>query len=256
MTGLLIGVLSGLLGVGGGLVAVPALVWILARQGVHYDILMHMAVGTSLAGILFTSLAAIYKFSQQNNIVWVIVKKLVPAVMIGVLFGVYLAHRLSTQNLKIVFGLFVFIVAIHFLFERKKNQNSENKIFFSKGNYFSAGIITGLSAGLMGVGGSVIMIPYLLYKGLNMRQASGTSIACVFPLAFVAVISMTILGWGQQGLPPYSTGYINWPAALSLSIPSVFSVSLGAYLGKRLPQLFLKKIFAVFLIFVSLNMLF
>lgn len=258
LTGAIIGLLSGLLGIGGGLVAVPTLSWILLHQGVDYSLTMHMAVATSLATIIFTSIASIRAFNRQGDVEWQLVRALLPGILIGTIIGVFIAHQLSTHDLKVVFGLFVLIVALRLLFEKKREIEAtlvHGKKFKNGHTYHAMAIITGISSGLLGVGGSIIVIPYLLHEGFSIRQASGTSITCALPIALIAVISIIISSWHMSGLPPYSTGYINWPAAIGIAIPSIFCVSLGAWLGKRLPQTTLRKMFALFLIFVSVNML-
>lgn len=257
LTGLLIGLLSGLLGIGGGLVAVPALLWIFTHQGVAYAVTMHMAIGTSLGGIIFTSLAAVLAFNKQQSIVWPYVVRMLPGIIIGTLVGAAISDHISTHGLKIFFGVFVLIMALRMFFT-KKDAPAPGAKPHKVSPFFIVflGTATGLLAGLLGVGGSVIIIPGLLYCGLTMRQCSGTSIASILPVALVGTLSMIAVGWHHPNLPPFSTGYVNWPAALGLSIPSIFSVRLGAKWGKQLPQLTLRKAFAVFLIFVALNMLF
>lgn len=258
LTGLLIGVLSGLLGIGGGLVAVPSLSWILAHQGVDERLVMHIAIGTSLSTIIFPSIASIRAFNQQGEVEWQLVRKLIPGIIVGTLSGVMIAHFLSTRDLKVVFGLFVLMIAFRLLFEKKQAvplEIQDKKIKQDGRNYHAIALTTGLSAGMLGVGGSIIIIPYLLHSGFSIRQASGTSITCALPIAIIGVVSIIISSWGTPGLPAYSTGYIDWAATLGIAIPSIFCVPLGAWLGKRLPQDILRKVFAIFLIFVSLNML-
>ncbi len=260
IVGLLIGLLSGLLGIGGGLVAVPALSWIFMQQNIDYALVMHMAVATSLATIIFTSLASIRAFNRQGNVVWTLVKSLLPGVTLGTVVGIAISHFLSTHDLRTIFGLFVLIISFRMMFEKyhgpaptHKNMPAKKKKYWDP---HAIALTTGLSSGLLGVGGSIIIIPYLLHEGFSMRQASGTSITCALPIALIAVCSTILASWKLPNLPAYSTGYVNWSAALGIAIPSIFSVDMGAWLGKRLPQTFLRKLFAVFLVFVSLEMLF
>lgn len=262
LVGAVIGLLSGLLGIGGGLVAVPALSWILTLQGVNEELIMHIAVATSLSTIIFTSLASIRVFNRQGEVIWQLVKKLLPGVVIGTMLGIIISQFLSTHDLRIIFGLFVLIISFRLLFEKPKSlppvSNTEpqtNPRPKHRWDPHGIALTTGLSSGLLGVGGSIIIIPYLLHQGFNIRQASGTSITCSLPIALVGVIFFIATSWNLNDLPPYSTGYINWGATLGLSIPSIFSVSLGGWIGKRVPQTTLRKIFAIFLIFVSLDML-
>ncbi|MBI5447104.1 MAG: sulfite exporter TauE/SafE family protein [Gammaproteobacteria bacterium] len=260
IAGLLIGFLSGLLGIGGGLIAVPALSMLLVLQGVNHSLIMHIAVATSLSTIIFTSLASIRTFHQQGEVAWDLIKILLPGVILGTLLGTFISQHLSTNHLRFLFGLFVLIVAFRLFFQKKEDLKSHtpHPRSIDKADlrhHRIAAVATGLTAGLLGVGGSIIIIPYLLHKGFTIRQASGTSITCAFPIALIATLVFSISGWHIVNLPPYSTGYVNWSATLGLALPSLFSVSLGAWLGKRAPQTTLRKLFSLFLVFVSLDML-
>lgn len=254
--GTLIGLLSGLLGIGGGLIAVPGLNWALSSQGLPEGIVMHMAIATSLSTIIFTASASIRAFNREGDIVWKLVKSFLPGICIGTLSGIIVSHYLLGRDLRIIFGVFVFFVAIRLFFEKSETNSSAKSTTHTIHYPHFIAIVTGFCAGLLGVGGSIIIIPYLLFHRFTMRQASGISIACALPIAIIAVISVILSSWHVPKLPAYSTGYIYWPATFGIALPSIFTVPLGAKLARHLPQSKLRKIFAVFLIFVTFDMLF
>lgn len=254
--GFLIGILSGLLGIGGGLIAVPAIDMSLAAQGLTPTHLMHISTATSLSTVVFTSIASIRAFHREGDIRWDWVKKLLPSLLISSVAGIIISHSLSTHDLRVLFGVFVFIVAMHLLFEQTPKLSSEAQKPRPLKYPHLLGSCAGLFAGLLGVGGSVLMIPVFLHFRLNMRQASGTSVACAFPIAVMAVLTTIISSWGTPGLPPYSSGFIYWPATLGIVATSIFSVSIGAWIARHSKQSTLRKFFAIFLIFVSIDMLF
>ena len=218
--GLIIGLFSGLLGIGGGLISVPTLSCVFSMQHVPFALRMHLAVGTSLAAIIFTSLVSMRAFHYQGSIVWALWKKLLPGIILGTLTGVLISSFLTSKWLRILFGLLVLYTAIRLLWTSKTELKTEtqhktllNKLYFLMPTSF----ITGMTAGILGVGGSVVIIPLLLYGGLPIRQASGTSVACAIPIAFIGACGFMVTGWHIPNLPTYPTGYVNWPAALPFS---------------------------------------
>ena len=254
VVGLGIGFLSGLIGIGGGLITVPALAWVLTQQHIADDLVMHIAIATSLTAIVFTSLAAVKFYHCQKNIVWKAVKILLPGIIIGSVIGVIISGLLSTHHLRTLFGIFIFIISFRLLFGEKTNKQTQPLMVRADWMTHALALTAGFFAGLLGIGGALIIIPYLLYKNFSMREASGTAVACSLPIALIGVVSFIVVSAQIPNLPPFSTGYINWPAVIGISFPSIFSVSLGAKLGSSLSHMHLKKFFAIFLIFVGINM--
>lgn len=259
IAGLFLGFLSGLLGIGGGLIGVPALSWIFALDHVPTELRMHLAVGTSLASIVMTSLVSVRVFHYQESVRWPLVWRLLPGIVLGTFLGLSITRHLSSYHIRVLFAIFVLYMAIRFWWTSHPESNQEKPLHpFLKNSYFLFIIsaMTSMLACIIGVGGTVILIPFLLYGGLPMRQASGTSLGCAIFVSLTGMLGLMIIGWHEPNLPPFSTGYVVWPAALGLSIPSIFSVNLGARLGKKLPHHLLKRCFAVFLLVVSLDMYF
>jgi uncharacterized membrane protein YfcA len=247
------GTLAGLLGIGGGVIVVPALVAVFSHyQLIPSDQLMQMAVGTSLSTLIVTFLASLYAHVKHHSVHWHFVKRLMPTLIIGIIMGALIAQRLPSGFLKILFCIFLLIIACRLLlpeFKRKKTA--------VPGNAFIAfaAFMVGLLSSFLGIGGGVILMPFLLRCKLPMRQATGTSVACGVGIGIVATACFMLLGRSAVDLP-WSTGYIYWPAFLGISVGSVFFAPLGTALAYRLPVELLKRILGLFLIVVALEMLF
>ena len=254
--GCVAGTIAGLLGVGGGIVVVPALVAIFAWQAVPHDYLMQMAIGTSLATIVVTSFSSVWAHHKRGAIYWDFFKRIVPGVVLGTVLGSSINDELSTRSSQIMFGIFMFASAAQMLFEGKnraaKVVNTEQTSLIQMG---IVGIAIGTVSSLLGIAGGSLMVPYLKYVGLPIRNAVATSAATGFPLAMVGAFSFILTGLDERNLPPLSTGYVYWPAFLFIAVPSALCAPLGAKLAHSLPTAQLKLLFAFFLMLVGLNML-
>ena len=250
--GAIAGTLSGLLGIGGGVVIVPLLVLVYTLQKMPGDLVMHMAVATSLAGMIVTTASAVMAHHRYGSKIWSTFKLLAPGVAIGSIVGAIIAHKLSTHTLQIAFSFFVFIIAIHLITPSKTKV--EHHLPQTIGCYVISGTI-GIISSLLGLGGGTFMVPFLAYCSIDMRDAVGISAACSLVISIVSTLSFMLLGALHHSLPVGSTGYIYWPAVICIAMASPFFALWGANLSHRLPVKRLRQIFAVFLLGVAIYML-
>jgi uncharacterized membrane protein YfcA len=246
------GVLAGLLGVGGGLIIVPALVMLFAKQSFLTGQIQHLAVGTSLASIVFTSLSSMRAHHQRAGVDWGMVWRMSPAIVIGALSGAWVASQVSTRCLQWVFVVFVYGVAAQmFLKAEVPHSQAQSR----KGVLLTllSALIGGVSS-LVGVGGGSLLVPLLSWCNLPMRRAIGTSAAIGFFIATSGAGGSMMAGWGVAGLPKYSIGYVYWPAVAGIALLSTVTAPLGARLAHRVPVPMLKRFFAVLLCVIGLKM--
>jgi len=252
LVGALAGIIGGLLGLGGGLVIVPALLYLFIRQGLPAEILMHLAVATSLATIVFTSISSTFTHHRHGAVLWSQVKLFVPGIILGGLLGAIIADHLASNSLRVAFGVFEILVAVQIGFDIKASAHRELP---ARGGMFLAGSGIGTLSTLLGIGGGTLTVPFLLWCNVNIRNAIATSSASGLPVALVGTIAMMITGWDSENLPAGTTGYVYWPAATVILIASVLFAPLGARLTHTLPVKSLKRIFAVVLAGVGIRML-
>lgn len=242
--GLFAGTIAGLLGVGGGLIIVPILAWLFTVQGFPELIIMQLAVGTSLATIVFTSLSSMRAHHRRGAVQWTLMLQLSVGILLGGWLGGLWAEWMGGLALAALFGLFEIAVAAQMAFggapsvHRKSPGTVRNT---------AAGAVIGAVSALLGIGGGTLTVPWLVWHNLPMRQAVGTSAACGLPIALVGVLGFVLVGWGQADLPPGSSGFVYWPAAAAISVASVLSAPFGAWLAHRLDQARLKRLFAGFI---------
>ena len=250
--GSIVGFLAGLLGIGGGLVIVPALVSLLTLSGVNNDIIMPMALGTSLATIVITSASAALAHHKKQNIPWQLTKPLMIAVAIGALAGAFIADNLSTAVLTSFFSIVVIFLACYMLLSISITpERSMPSTLILKTMSF----ITGIVASLMGIAGGAILVPMLSYFGLSIRHSIGIATACGVMVALFGSLGYIITGMNVASLPEWSIGYIYLPALLGIVISSAIFAPIGVKFSGKLPVKTLKKYFAVFLIVVALKMM-
>ena len=252
LTGVFAGVIGGMLGLGGGIVIVPVLHFVFMQQGFSSLILMHLAVTTSLATIIVTSLSATYTHHQKKAVLWPMVNRFAPGILIGAALGAVLADMLSSNVLRIAFGIFEILVAIQIWFEFKP----EAKISLpgTTGMVF-AGTGIGLISTILGIGGGTLTVPFLLFCNINIRNAVAISSACGFPIAVAGTTALIIAGWDNSGVPVNAISYLYWPAALIIVAMTVIFAPMGARLAHYLPIRTLKQIFSVLLIIIGVRML-
>lgn len=246
------GVMAGLLGVGGGLIIVPILAVLYHLQGFDSSQVMPLAVGTSLATIVFTSLSSSWAHHRRGAVNWPVMSQLTLGILAGGWLGGVVAVWLGGTVLTAVFGLFELLVATQMAFGGKPAVHRAAPGALR--NAIAGAVIGALSA-LLGIGGGTLTVPWLIWHNVDMRKAVATSAACGLPIALVGALGFLAAGWGQALLPAGSSGYIYWPAVLAISAASVFSAPVGAALAHRLPQRRLKRVFAGFLACLGVLML-
>lgn len=251
--GIVAGLLAGLLGVGGGIVIVPMLTFTFALQhfpGVH---IQHLALGTSLATIIFTSLSSLRAHHSRGAVEWTVVRQITPGILFGTLSGSWVAAQLSGNFLKGFFILFTFFVAWQMLSGAAPKASRQVP---GMTGLFGAGTFIGCISSLVGIGGGSMSVPFLIWCNLQARTAIGTSAAIGFPIALSGAAGFLVNGFNAQGLPAHSIGYIYLPALAGIAVTSYLTAPLGAKLAHSLPVSSLKKGFAILLIATGLKMLY
>ncbi|WP_413438854.1 sulfite exporter TauE/SafE family protein [Sulfuriferula sp. GW1] len=251
--GVVAGLLGGMLGVGGGIVVVPALIWIFKQEGVQPDVLTHLAIGTSLAGIIFTSLSAIRAQQKRGAIDWTVVRMLVPATLIGGLVSGYLAGFIPAGTLKMIFSVFLMFVSLQLL---AKWQPAAHWTLPGPKGLWGVGLGIGSLSAMMGIGGGTISVPFLHACNVEMKRAIAISTTLGFPIALFGAAGFVLSGWHHPGLPAWSLGYIDLPALLAVGVTSIIVAPLGVRLAHHLPVARLKRAFGILLLVVALQMLF
>lgn len=252
LTGVFAGFLAGLLGVGGGLVIVPVLSFIFTAQHFSHDYILHLALGTSLASILFTSLSSLRAHHAHGAVNWEVVRGITPGILAGTLLGTVLAAQLSSNFLKGFFVLFAYYVAAQMLLNIKPRPSRQLPGWVGM---FGAGNVIGGVSSLVGIGGGTLSVPFMTWCNVKMHQAIGTSAAIGFPIAAAGAVGYIINGLDAGGLPQYSLGFIYLPALAGLVLASVLTAPFGARMAHRLPVPQLKKVFAALLIVLGTRML-
>jgi hypothetical protein len=252
VVGAFAGTLAGLLGIGGGLLIVPALVWSFHLQGMTETVIMHMAVGTSLATIVITSLSSVYAHYRLGAVLWRVFWRLAPGIVSGALLGAVIADALPSATLQTFFGVFVLLAAANMGFGGKPAPHRElpNTL-----GMVLAGVVIGVISAIVGIGGGTLTVPLLTWCNTSIRHAVATSAACGMPIAIAGATGFMVTGWQNPQLPAWSSGYIYVPAFLGIVAASVLFAPLGAKLAHTLPTGMLKRIFAVFLAIVGMRML-
>lgn len=251
-TGGVAGFLAGLLGVGGGLIIVPALIFIFARAGFPPDYIAHMALGTSLGSIVFTSISSLRAHHRRRAVRWPIVRGLTPGIVVGTLLGAALATVLSTEFLKALFVIFVFYVGTQMLLDFRPPP--ARTLPGRRGLFLSGGAIGVLSA-LVGIGGGSLSVPFMTWCNIKLHEAIGTSAALGLPIALSGLVGFALMGLTVDvPLPLGSVGFIYLPALIGLIIASVVTAPLGARVAHALPVARLKRLFALVLYLIGARM--
>ena len=246
------GTLAGLFGVGGGMIIVPVLVYSFALQGIAPDVLTHMAVGTSLATIVFTSINAIRAHHAKGVVRWRLFVWLTAGIVLGTVLGALTAAQISGPMLQKIIGVFAICVAIQMAFKLQPKAALTEP---GKPSLGIAGGVIGWASAIFGIGGGSLTVPFLVWRSVPMQQAVATSSACGLPIALAGAISFVFTGWDETGLPSWSLGYVYLPALIGIASTSMLFAGFGARLAHRLSQDLLKRLFALLLLCVGINFL-
>ncbi|MEM1244227.1 MAG: sulfite exporter TauE/SafE family protein, partial [Pseudomonadota bacterium] len=226
--GIFAGITAGLLGLGGGIVVVPALAIVFMVMHVNPTIIMHVATGTSLATMVFTSIFSIISHNQRRAIIWKLFFMMSPGIVIGSMLGAFSANLISTTILKIIFSIFLLIVAVKMFFLVKPKTKKRVPKHWKTA---VISIFIGMPSGLLGIGAGTLGVPFLTRYGVPIRKASGIAAACGLPIAIAGTITVIFTGWHQIGLPQFSSGYVHWPSVIGVSFGSLLGVNIGARLS-------------------------
>jgi uncharacterized membrane protein YfcA len=254
-TGVAAGFVAGLLGVGGGIVIVPVLYLLFSALGVPEEVRMHVAVGTSLSTIVFTSFSSLRAHNSRGAVDWELFRSWAPGIVIGVLLGTALASVISGKSLTAFFGGVALIVAGWMAFSSPKFQPFSG---LPQGilKYIVTGCI-GIVSALMGIGGGTLSVPTMTLCGYPIHKAVGTASAVGFLIGVPGTIGMIIGGWNHTTLtaPPFSLGYVSLLGLVLILPTSMLLAPYGAKAAHALPVRGLKIAFAIFLAVTSIKML-
>ena len=251
--GALAGVLAGLLGIGGGAVIVPALIWLFGHGDLsgwngEAAVIPHQAVATSLATVVATGLASTWAHQRRGAVDWRLFRDLAIGLLLGAWAGAFAAAWLPALWLKRLFALFLLYNGLRML---ARPSARPQQAMPGRGGLTGAATGFGALSAMLGIGGGLLVVPFLARRGLVMRRAVATASACGVPLALAGSVGFVIAGWGEPGLPAQSLGFIYWPAALAIMATSVPLAPLGAWLAHRLPTAWVKRVFGILLLVVS-----
>lgn len=253
LLGLFVGYFSGLLGIGGGLIMVPVLTFLFELQHIHPHNVLHMALGTSMATILFTSVSSTYHHHAHQAVNWDAFRFITPGILLGTALGALVVGQIAAHYLTIFFVLFVYFAAVQMLagFKPDATRNYPTRLEVT-----IAGIIIGGVSSIVSIGGGVLSVPYLVWHKQPMRNAIATSAALGFPIAFGGTLGYIANGYfGGLDLPSYSLGYVYPPALIWLVMGTLVTAPLGAKATHTMPVDTLRKIFAVLLFVLATRML-
>jgi uncharacterized membrane protein YfcA len=240
--GICTGFLAGLLGIGGGMVMVPFLTILLSNKGVTADLAVKMAIATSMATIIFTSISSVRAHHKRGAVRWDLVKGLAPGIVLGsVMASVGVFAMLKGASLAIFFGLFVGFSATQMFLDKKPAPARQMPGF---GGQLAAGGVIGFLSGLVGAGGGFISVPFMTWCNVAIHNAVATSAALGFPIAVANVAGYVFSGLSVENLPSGAFGYIWVPALVVIAACSVFTAPLGAKAAHNLPVKKLKRLFA------------
>ncbi len=254
LLGLFIGFMAGLLGVGGGGIMVPLFSMLFLLQGVaSAEDVMHLALGTSMATIIFTSFASMRAHYKKQNIEIRTAAKISLGVLAGTFAATFVASYLKGAYLALFFSAFMIFVAIQMF--RKKEYPHNPVPHRTLGNVLSGTVIGAISA-LVSIGGGSLSVPYLMHQNLDIKRAIGTSAAIGFPIALSGTLGYLLNGWHHTDWDHFILGYIYLPAVAAVALGSAFTAPLGVKYATTLPVGMLKKIFGLLAVALSIKMLF
>lgn len=249
--GLLVGFVAGLLGVGGGLIIVPVLIMLLHAQDLAAGIEPQIALGTSLASILFTSLSSVRAHHRRGAVDWSLVGRIAPGILAGTLAGALVAAQVPATLLKLFFVVFLFYAAAQMWLDFKP---APHRGLPGRTGTTLAGSVIGAVSSWVGIGGGTLSVPFMLWHNIPLHRAIATSAAIGFPIAFAGALGYVLGGRNNAGLPAASLGFIYLPALAGIVAGSVLTAPLGAATAHRLPVRPLKRAFALLLLALALRM--
>jgi len=253
IAGVVGGLIAGMLGVGGGIVVVPVLYHVLAGLGFDESLRMHLAVGTSLATIIPTSISSLNAHSKKGTVDWALLRSWVVPMVVGVAIGTALASYVNGRTLSLIFGIVALPVAVNMAIG-KESWRLADHLPKGPGGWAIAGGIGWLSS-MMGIGGGTLGVPIMSHCNYPIHRAVGTAAAFGVIISIPATIGLALGGWGASGLPPYSLGYVNLLGFILIAPVSVLMAPLGAHLAHLTDAKRLRLVFALFIAVTAVRML-
>jgi len=250
--GAAVGFFAGLLGIGGGAIMVPLLVMLFDAQGLPPEHMLHVAVGTAMATVLFNSISSARAHASLGSIRADLALRITPGIIAGGLVGSWLTTYLPRGVFAALFTAVIYIAATNILLGRQPKATREPP--GAAGMFLVGFVISGVST-LGALGGAFITVPFLMYCNVPMLQAIGTAAAVGFPIGLAGTVGFVATGWNAAGVPSPSLGYVYLPALAGILIASVLTAPLGARLAHALPTRRLKQIFALVMYLVATRML-
>jgi len=251
-TGTIVGILAGLFGIGGSMIIIPMLVYVFTLQNIPNELTMHLALATSMATIIFSSISSFMAHHRRGAVNWLIVRRISFGIVVGTFAGSCFVSSLSTLSLKIFFIIFLYFVTIQMLLNKRPDGQHN---FPGRLGIFCVGNGIGILSSFVGIGGGTMSVPFMLSCKTPLHQAIGTSSAIGLPIALAGTTGYIFNGWNIANLPSYSLGYVYLPALFGVSLMSVMTAPIGVKLAHRLPGSRLKQIFSILLLFIATKML-
>lgn len=253
LLGIFGGFVAGLFGVGGGLTLVPFLYMLFVAQGFPADHVMHLALGTSMATIVFTSISSMRAHHSHGAVRWDIVRSMAPGLVLGTFGGSLFVGMVPTGPMTAIFVIIVYYASVQMMLDFKPKAHRQMPQDVGR---FVAGGVIGVISSLVAAGGGFLSVPFMLFCNVAVHQAVGTSAALGFPIAVAGAIGYMVAGMGDTGLPQYTFGYIYLPAFFGIVVMSITMAPFGAKLAHRLPVKKLKRMFGAFLALLASKMLY
>ena len=251
--GAIVGFLAGLLGIGGDLIIVPSLLFILPWVGVTSSHLTHVAIATSLATIILTSLSSATAHHKRGNVPWHLFKPMLPGIIIGAMVSAFVSEQIPAKDLQQAFSIFVLLMAAQMAFPFKSGTTGKMPALWV---LFACSALMAFIAGLMGIGGGVLLVPFLSFCGLQMRNAVGFSSVSGFLIAVSGTLGYIIAGANATDLPEWTLGYVYLPALFGIIISSMMFAPIGVKAASTWPTPVLKKAFSMLLLVIGLKLIF
>jgi len=250
--GAVVGFFAGLLGVGGGGIMVPMLTTLFLAQGFPLEQVVHMALGTSMAAIVLTSVSSLRAHHAHGAVRWDVVRVITPGILVGTFGATFIASRVNTAVLAIFFAVFMAYVSVQMLLNIKPKPSRDLP---GTAGMTLAGLGIGGVSALVAIGGGSLSVPFMTWCNVKVQNAIGTSAAIGLPIAIAGTVGYLVNGWNAPGTPFLTLGYIYVPALVGVALVSMWVAPIGASLAHRLPVATLKKIFAGLLMALCAKML-
>jgi len=250
--GAAVGFFAGMLGIGGGAIMVPLLVMLFEAQGLPKSHILHLAVGTGMATILFTSVASVRAHAARGAIRWDIARNITPGILLGGVVGSWIASYIPPLFFAAVFTAVIYVAATNMLLDRKPRPSRQPPGFPGMTAF---GFVVSAVSAFTAIGGAFMTVPFMLWCNVPILSAIGTAAAIGFPIALSGTVGFIVTGLRETALPAHSVGYVYLPAVAGIVVASMLMAPVGAATAHRLPTVWLKRIFAILFYVMATRML-